>query len=669
MSDSGNSENKTDKKVNNTSDINNTNDNNIHNKSDNSINNKSDINVNNTSDIKINIDNRIEENLKQLPDLPGVYLHKDRLGQVIYVGKAISLKNRVRQYFQKSSQTNPKTRALVSNIADFEWITCSSEMEALVLENNLIKRYMPKYNVLLRDDKTYPYIVITTNEDYPRIQKTRVLKNDGNKYFGPYSDVGAVNRMVEFINRVFKLKRCNLQSFPDGFRPCLNYHIDVCPGVCLGTVDMKEYRNKIDEILEFLRGKTSPLRKKMEELMKAASERMEFEEAAHYRDLIQDLNSLTQIQRVTMINDDDLDLVLSLATGEQYFVVVFSVRNGKLSGRDSFEIEAKYEESSEEIVSSFLKQYYSQWANVPREILIEKEIPENSLIEAFLSSESRKVKIFTPKKGVKRKLLDMARRDRDQLINTINLKAEGVREKEDALAEVMSGVLQQLSKDFRPPVNGFRVEAYDISNTNGIDTVGAMVVFQGLKPVKKDYRRFKIRTANAHDDYGSLQEVLYRRFRRAQAGDKGFIRMPDIIFMDGGAGQVSAAKTVLDAMGINIPLVGLAKDDNHRTDRMVFEDGRDISLAETPVLFKYCGRIQEEVHRFAIDYHRKLRGKHSIGSVLDEIKGIGPAKRNALLAHFESIDAIKSATIEELQNVHGISKSNAEAIFEFFSTK
>ena len=238
------------------------------------------------SENKIEMNNRIEENLKQLPDLPGVYLHKDRLGQVIYVGKAISLKNRVRQYFQKSSQTNPKTRALVSNIADFEWITCSSEMEALVLENNLIKRYMPKYNVLLRDDKTYPYIVITTNEDYPRIQKTRVLKNDGNKYFGPYSDVGAVNRMVEFINRVFKLKRCNLQSFPDGFRPCLNYHIDVCPGVCLGTVDMKEYRNKIDEILEFLRGKTSPLRKKMEELMKAASERMEFEEAAHYRDLI-----------------------------------------------------------------------------------------------------------------------------------------------------------------------------------------------------------------------------------------------------------------------------------------------------------------------------------------------------------------------------------------------
>ena len=273
---------------------------------------------NNQVENKIN--NRIEENLKKLPDLPGVYLHKDRLGQVIYVGKAISLKNRVRQYFQKSSHTNPKTRALVSNIADFEWITCSSEMEALVLENNLIKRYMPKYNVLLRDDKTYPYIVITTNEDYPRILKTRILKNDGNKYFGPYSDVGAVNRIVEFINRAFKLKRCNLQSFPDDFRPCLNYHINVCPGVCLGTVDREKYRNKIDEVLEFLRGRTSPLRRNLEELMKSASERMEFEEAAHYRDLIKDLQSLSQIQRVTMINDDDLDLVLPLVAGEQYFV-------------------------------------------------------------------------------------------------------------------------------------------------------------------------------------------------------------------------------------------------------------------------------------------------------------------------------------------------------------
>lgn len=623
----------------------------------------------NKNDNKNKINNRIEENLKKLPDLPGVYLHKDRLGQVIYVGKAISLKNRVRQYFQKSSHINPKTRALVSNIADFEWITCSSEMEALVLENNLIKRYMPKYNVLLRDDKTYPYIVITTNEDYPRILKTRILKNDGNKYFGPYSDVGAVNRIVEFINRAFKLKRCSLQSFPDGFRPCLNYHINVCPGVCLGTVNKEEYRNKIDEVLEFLRGRTSPLRKKMEELMMSASERMEFEEAAHYRDLIKDMNSLSQIQRVTMINDDDLDFVLPLVAGEQYFVVVFSVRSGKLSGRDSFEIAAEEGDSNEEIVGSFLKQYYSQWANVPREILIEKEIPEKALIEEFLSNDSRRVRILTPKKGVKKKLLDMARRDRDQLINTINLKVEGTREKEEALAEVMSGVLKQISSDFTPPSNGFRVEAYDISNTNGIDTVGAMVVFQGLKPVKKDYRRFKIRTANAHDDYGSLQEILYRRFRRAQSGDKGFIKMPDIIFMDGGAGQVSAAKSVMDALGINIPLVGLAKDDNHRTERMVFEDGREISLAETPVLFKYCGRIQEEVHRFAIDYHRKLRGRNSIGSVLDEINGIGPVKRNALLAHFESIDAIKSASVEELKKVQGISDSNAEAVWEFFRTK
>lgn len=611
----------------------------------------------------------LEDNLKKLPDLPGVYLHKDRLGQVIYVGKAISLKNRVRQYFQKSAGANPKTRALVANIADVEWITCSSEMEALVLENNLIKRYMPKYNVLLRDDKTYPYIMVTTSEEYPRILKTRVLKNDGNKYFGPYSDVGAVNRIVEFINQAFKLKRCSAQVFPEGYKPCLNYHIGVCPGVCMGTVDKDAYWGKVDGVLEFLRGKATALCRDLEGRMRAASRGMAFEEAARYRDLIRDLDSLQQIQSVTMVRDDDLDVVLSLGAGEKYFVVVFPVRSGKLSGRDTFELQAEEGDTREEMVASFLKQYYSQWANVPREILVEKEVPEKDLIEEFLSKDGRRVRIFTPMRGVKRKLMDMAKRDRDQLINTINLKAESNREKEGNLGKLMAEVLRGAGlKASMPeiPAGGFRVEAYDISNTNGIDTVGAMVVFQGLKPVRKDYRRFKIRTAGAHDDYGSLQEVLYRRFKRAKEGDKGFITLPDIIFMDGGAGQVSAAKIVLDAMDIHIPIVGLAKDDIHRTERMVFPDGHEISLDETPVLFKYCGRIQEEVHRFAIDYHRKLRGKNFIGSALDEIPGIGPVKRNALLGHFQSIEAIKSASEGELMEVKGITESNAKEIKKFF---
>lgn len=656
----------------------------------------------------------LEDNLNKLPDLPGVYLHKDRLGQVIYVGKAISLKNRVRQYFHKSAESNPKTRSLVSNIADVEWITCRSEMEALVLENNLIKRYMPKYNVLLRDDKTYPYIMVTTSETYPRILKTRVLKNDGNRYFGPYSDVGAVNRIVEFINRAFKLKRCSSQVFPKGYKPCLNYHIGVCPGICMGTVDKDLYRKKVDSVLEFLKGKTTALRHDMEKRMRAASVEMEFEEAARYRDLIRDLDSLSQIQSVTMVRDNDLDVVLSLGVGGKYFVVVFPVRNGKLSGRDTFELQADDGDTVEEMVDSFLKQYYSQWANVPREILVEKEVPEKDLIEEFLSKDGRHVRIFTPMRGVKKKLMDMAKRDRDQLINTINLKADSNREKEENLGKLMAEVLKKADEtyrldktdkltrkseeeehavfglpvrdesqkteetlkyeehtngDNRPPYipkDGFRVEAYDISNTNGVDTVGAMVVFQGLKPVRKDYRRFKIRTAGAHDDYGSLQEVLYRRFKRAEEGDAGFITLPDIIFMDGGAGQVSAAKTVLDAMNISIPVVGLAKDDSHRTDRMVFSDSHEISLAETPVLFKYCGRIQEEVHRFAIDYHRKLRGKHSIGSALDRIPGIGPVKRNALLGYFRSIDDIKEASEEELMKVNCITEKNAKEIKKFF---
>ncbi|XVG96367.1 excinuclease ABC subunit UvrC [Eubacteriales bacterium KG127] len=616
--------------------------------------------------------NRIKENLNRLPDLPGVYLHKDKLGQVIYVGKAISLKNRVRQYFQNSASKNAKTKALVSNIYDFEWITCSSEMEALVLENNLIKRYMPKYNVLLRDDKTYPYIVVTTSDDYPRVIKTRVIKNDGNKYFGPYTDVGAVNRMVEFLNQAFQLKRCNLNTFPKGFRPCLNYHIGVCPGVCLGNVDVTKYREKIDGILEFLKGKSSVLRKSLENKMRDASEKLAFEEAAQIRDLIKDMESLHQIQRVTMIKDEDLDMVLPLVTKNKFFVVLFPVRNGKLSGRETHELQANDGDTREELVSGFLKQYYSQWAEVPREILIEKPISEKEIIQEFLSRDDKHVRIFVPQRGVKKRLLDMARRDRDQLMKTINLKDKSSREKSDNLQSIMKTVLQKAKgkdtdKQKTSAHEGYRVEAYDISNTNGVDTVGAMVVFSGLYPVKKDYRRFKIRTANAHDDYGSLQEVIYRRFKRAQSGDKGFVKMPDIIFMDGGTGQVSAAKSVLEAMGIDIPIVGLAKDDSHRTRAMVFENGEEISLEQYPILFRYCGRIQEEVHRFAIEYHRKLRGKNSIGSVLDNIEGIGQIKRNALLGYFKSIDEIKKASEEELLKVKGITEKNARAIVDFFT--
>lgn len=608
----------------------------------------------------------IKENLKKLPDTPGVYMHKDKLGQVIYVGKAISLRNRVRQYFQSYGKSTAKLRALTANIAEFDYITCATEMEALILECNLIKKYMPKYNVLLRDDKTYPYIVVTLSEKYPRVMKTRIIKKDGNKYFGPYSDVGAVNLMIELLNNVYGLKRCSAQDFPPGFRPCLNYHIEQCKGICTGNISEAEYRKSIDDVLEFLSGKKSKLVESLRQKMEEASEELRFEDAARYRDAIAAAEELSETQRVTMAGDNDMDIVLPVKDLENAFIVLFTVRNGKLVGRESFPVQEGISENRSEMTAEFIKQYYSRWAEVPHEIIVEELPEESALIEEFLSQGRHKVRISVPKRGDKLSMLKLAQQDRLEMSKTISEKNRSKAEKQLQLRNEIKAALQEGNIDIEPRGESYRIESYDISNTNGIDSVGAMVVFEGTNKIRKDYRRFKIKTIEGPDDYGSLQEMIYRRFSRAQKGDPAFAILPDCIFMDGGRGQVTAAKKVLDALRLDVPVVGLVKDDSHRTRGIMFEDGREISLKDRPLLFAYAGTIQEEVHRFAIEYHRNLRGKKTISSILDEIKGIGPRRRNALLAHFGSIDSIKKASLAELTEVEGMSEESARNVIEFF---
>ncbi|MBR4024931.1 MAG: excinuclease ABC subunit UvrC [Firmicutes bacterium] len=607
----------------------------------------------------------IKENLKKLPETPGVYMHKDKLGNVIYVGKAVNLKRRVSSYFVNSASHSSKVRSMVKNIEEFEYITCKTEMEALILECNLIKKYEPKYNVLLRDDKTYPYIKLTMNEDYPRLLKTRLVKKDGARYFGPYSDVAAVNRALELLNKLFKLKRCSATSFPVGFKPCLNYHIGECRGICTGLVDREEYMKDIERLTDLLNGKDKSLENELKEQMKEASENLEFEKAAVLRDQIEALKALRNIQRVTMVNGKDLDMVFTAGHGENTVVVLFPVRGGKLSGRETFlmanaenweldKTDFEDYDEYEKVISEFIKQYYSQLANPPSEILIPKPIRDEKIISEMLGT-----RIHTPERGDKYQLLKLASRDVVEISKSLDIKVETQKEREKELRTALSRILGYEKR-------GYRVESYDISNTNGVDTVGAMVVFRDLKPVRKDYRRFKIRTVEGPDDYGSLQEMLMRRFRRALENDRSFNELPDLILMDGGRGQVTSAEKVLRALRLEIPVLGMAKDDSHRTRALVNGEGQEILLKDYPLLFKYCGTIQEEVHRFAIDYHRSLHNRNTIGSVLDDIPGIGPKKRNALLNHFETIKDIKEAGREKLMECPGITAKNADSIIEFF---
>ena len=614
----------------------------------------------------------IQENLKRLPECPGVYMHKDKLGNIIYVGKAISLRNRVRQYFQSSKNMAPKVRSMVSQIAEFEYLTAGSEMEALILECNLIKKYRPKYNILLRDDKTYPYIKIT-NEDYPRVIKTRIVKKDGGKYFGPYSDAGAVNKIVDLLNSSFALKRCSAASFPEGFRPCLNYHINQCRGICTGEVDRAAYAESVEGAREFLNGRNRPIIARLEKLMGEAAERLEYEDAAMYRDYIEAAKALSATQRVVIQHSKDIDIVIPARGTEETHMVLFFVRDGKLVGRESYEMEVSSEEDSRELTAAFINQHYSRLPNFPKEILLTQLPAEKELLEEYLSElAGHNVKLTKPQKGEKKALVDMAYRDVLEMVKTIDERAANARERRRSLGAEIFSILKEMGK-----VSGeydgreFRTESYDISNTNGVDTVGAMVVFNGLKPDKSSYRKFRIRTVYGQDDYKSMREVLTRRFNRVFQGDQAFEVLPDIIFMDGGKGHVSTALEVIDATGFDIPVVGMVKDDRHRTRALIYRrEGSDeydeIPLRGKPMLFRYIGRMQEEVHRFAIEYHRSLRNRSASRSVLDDIPGIGKTRKAALLEHFKSVDAIKSVDVDSLKDVEGMNLRAAEAVWHYF---
>ena len=617
-------------------------------------------------------------------------MHKDSLGEVIYVGKAINLRNRVRSYFRKTSQADPKVRALVSNIAEFEYITCATEMEALVLECNLIKKFMPKYNILLKDGKSYPYIEVTTAEKWPRVIRTRELKRDGNRYFGPYTDGTAVWRILKMIDELYPLKKCRQQEFRPGVRPCLNYFIGKCAGICIGEADEAEYAGMITEITDVLSGHDAGMIAGLEKRMMEASENLEYEEAAKYRDYIKSLRTLGETQRASMVRDRDVDILIPVITDRSSVIAQYKVRDGKMIGREITYIKdgpAEGSDNASVILSSFITQYYPSMSMLPREIILPLHIEDEALIEEFLNTVNssnaegksdvmHKTRIVIPERGDKKALLRMASEDSVELSKSLDERAEREQERKDALRNEISAVIEYASMiNGQAPVlipegddREYRIEAYDISNFNGLDTVGAMVVYEGRKPVRSDYRKFKVRTAEG-DDYGSLREVIYRRLKRARKGDEGFSTYPDIMFIDGGLGQVHAVKAVVDAFRIAIPVVGLAKDDAHRTRAIVFDDGREIELKGNRLLFSYCGNIQEEVHRFAITYMSGVKGKKMIRSVLEDIPGIGPKRRAMLLEHFGSIDAIRKASYEDLMSLDVMNSKAAESVMGFFAER
>lgn len=626
----------------------------------------------------------INEELKKLPTCPGVYMHKDRLGTVIYVGKAINLRNRVRQYFRNSSQHSPKVRSMVSNIAEFDYITCGTEMEALILECNLIKKYMPKYNILLKDDKTYPYIEVTMSEEFPRVIRTREVKRDENRFFGPYSDSTAVWRILKMIDEMYPLKKCSTLHFPENTRPCLNYFIGKCKGICVGKADREEYLEMIRDILGILGGKDAGVIRKLEGKMMEASDALKYEEAAKYRDYIRALRSLGEKQRATMVREHDIDILIPIRTHHNQIVAQYRVREGKMIGREIIYMNDETESTREELLSAFLKQYYLSTSRIPKEVIVPVHPEEEDLISELLNhidemnakagtDVPHKTRLYIPERGEKKAILDMTLADSVELARSLDERANRDEERKKNLRQKISELIRRAAEiDGAIPrlleeddEEEYRVEAYDISNMNGLDTVGAMVVYEGSRPVRNDYRKFRIRTAEG-DDYGSLQEVMYRRLKRAREGDPGFSRYPDIMFIDGGLGQVHAVKAVMDAFRLTIPVVGLAKDDAHRTRAVVFTDGSEIDLKSEPLLFSYAGNIQEEVHRFAITFHRGTRGKKMTHSVLEEIPKIGPKRRKALMEKFRSIDAIRKASYEELMETEGMNSQAAESVLEFF---
>lgn len=614
----------------------------------------------------------IPEELKKLPQKPGVYIMKDEDGYIIYVGKAINLRSRVRQYFQESSAKTLKVRNMVSRIAEFEYIVVDNEMEALILENNLIKENKPKYNILLKDDKTYPYIKITLNEKYPRIYIVRKVLKDKAKYFGPYTNVGDIKQTIGLIHELWPIRRCQ-KKFPRDMykgRPCLYHYIGQCDAPCNGLISEEAYGKYISEAIQLLNGKYEGIISSLKKKMETYSENLEFEKAAEVRDNINAVRSLSETQKIESASYDEQDVIAIARAEEEALAQIFFIRGGKITGREHFMLDTVLDTSREETMTAFLKQFYSETSVIPREIILDTDISEKDIIIEWLSAlRGSHVTVTVPQKGSKHKLANLAYKNASLTLNQFGdkLKRENERTR---------GALDEIEEALNADVYLHRIEAYDISNIQGYESVGSMVVFEGGKPKRSDYRKFKIKGVLGPNDYASIEEVIRRRFNRYVNETSGnepesqgkFSTLPDILFIDGGKGQVGAALKALKELGIDIPVCGMIKDDKHRT-RGLFFDGNEILMPYTSEGFKLVTRIQDEVHRFAIEYHRKLRAKAQIKSVLDDISGIGPMRRKALLAHFGSIESIMSASLEELANTEGMNKNAAESVYHFFRSK
>ena len=618
-----------------------------------------------------------EEELKKLPRKPGVYIMRDDKDVILYVGKAINLHNRVRSYFCENIGRGPAIDQMVSLIARFEYIVTDSELEALVLENNLIKENSPKYNTLLKDDKTYPYIKVTVGEDYPRILFSRTMKKDKSRYFGPYTSAAAVKDTIELLNKLYQLRTCNrvLPRDTGLERPCLNYHIKQCLAPCQGYVSKEEYRQQVAGALEFLNGNYSPILKDLEEKMNKAAEELEFEEAARYRDLLSSVRQVSQKQKITEGVGEDKDILALYQDETEAVVQVFFVRDGKLIGREHYYMTHVPENNKPAILQDFVKQFYAGTPFIPRELMLQYEIEDTELIEKWLSErKGSRVYLKVPKIGSKEKLVELAAQNAKLVLSQDREKLK--REEGRTI-----GAVKEISDLLQLPLTGTaRMEAYDISNINGFENVGSMVVYEKGKPKRSDYRKFKIKSVSGPDDYACMREVLTRRFRHGMEESKeleeqemdqeygSFTKFPDLILMDGGRGQVNIALSVLEELEIDIPVCGMVKDDNHRT-RGLYYHNIELPIDTHSEGFKLITRIQDEAHRFAIEYHRSLRSKTQVKSVLDNIPGVGPARRKALMRHFKSLEEIRQASVEELMEIPEMNERTAEEIVTFFASQ
>ena len=603
----------------------------------------------------------IEEELKKLPGKPGVYIMHDDADEIIYVGKAISLKNRVRQYFQSSKNHSSKIKQMVTHIRRFEYIITDSELEALVLECNLIKLHRPRYNTMLKDDKTYPFIKVTVNESYPRILSTRELKKDKCRYFGPFTSHKAVNDIIELLNKTYGIRTCrrNLPKDIGKERACLNYHIGQCSAPCLGKISEEEYGEQVNNAIEFLEGKYTGITKKLTALMKEASDNLDFEQAATYRDMLESVKFISQKQKITNSDLQDKDVIAAAVEGKDAVVQVFFIRQGKLIGREHYHMEIMGDESRSDVVNEFLKQFYVGTPYIPSIIMLQESVRDEELICQWLGKTAgHSVKMAVPKRGDKEKLVELAEKNAVMVLTKDRDKILREKARTTGAVEEIENILELYGIH--------RMEAFDISNISGVQSVGSMVVFIDGAPRPNSYRKFRIKTVVGPDDYSSMREVLTRRLTHEEdSREDGFSALPDLILMDGGKGQVNIALEVLSELKINIPVCGMVKDDSHRT-RALWYNGNEMEIDTHSEAFKLITRIQDEAHRFAISFHRNLRSKAQVHSVLDDIEGIGPTRRRALMKHFKDIEGIRAASLEELTKAPSMNSNSAMSVYDFF---